>query len=524
MSSERAHGGGEAHDVEAPGLSGVERPVESGTASEQGPAPPVGKRRRRTLRRRLRLLLLPLMGCALLAAVGWWWYSRPAGGEGGPDGSARPGARGQGGGMQGRALVVEVGPVRRGKIEQLLELTGEVVAGESVVIAAAKEGPITYCPWREGDSVTAGEKLIEIDREVHRAEVQAGEAALAVARAKLADLKAGPRPEEIQKAEANVQRWKATLAEARRNHQRHERLMAKNATSQQSLDQAQERMEVAEAELAVAHETLRMLRAGPTPTEVAVQSFAVEEAAARLALAKAHLEECVIAAPFDGIVTKVHVRAGDLATPRSPLMEMYAPASLVVRFTVPEAYAAAVRPGLSLRVMVDALAGRTFSAEVSRVYPQLDPAMRTRTVEARLVQQAEIFPHMFVRLALELHRAGDAVLIPADAVLTGPEGEHFVFVVDEGTARRTDVEIGVEQNRTVQVTDGLEPGRRVVVAGQAALRDGQEVRLAGQGRADDEPAEGKPPAGRGRGKGKGKPGADGTSPTAPLGSGKGAGR
>ncbi len=428
---------------------------------------------------RKRILIIALV--LLVAAVGGAiWYSRSAQSDpSSPQNSAK----------QPKPLLVEVAPVERGDIVQRLELSGEVVAGDSVVIAATKEGPIAYCPWREGDTVTAGDKLVEIDRDVHRAEVQAAEAALAVARAKLADLKAGARPEEIDKAEANVRRWQATLNEARRSYERQEQLIAEDFTSQQSVDQARERMDVAEAELAAAREALGMLKAGPTQTEIAVQESAVEEASARLALTKAHLSECVITAPFDGVITAVHVRPGDLATPRSPLIEMYAPDSLVIRFSVPEAHSSAMRAGLRLRVTLDAMTGRKLTAEVVRVYPQLDASMRTRTVEAKLTESAEIFPYMFARLSLELKRADDAVLAPAEAVLTAPSGERYVFMVDQGKAHRRVIEVGIEQDKTVQILSGLAAGQRVVVAGQAALRDGQAVRVPGQ----DSPGGGKSP-------------------------------
>jgi len=434
-----------------------------------------------TLKKNAKRILLIVLVLVVAAGAGAVWYSLSnQAAELSPENSAK----------RPRPLQVEVQSVQRGEIVQRLQLSGEVVATDSVVIAATKEGPIEYCPWRESDQVTGpsregdtvipGERLIEIDREVHRAEVQTAEATLTVARARLADLKAGARPEEVQKAEANVRRWQATLAEARRSHERQEELIADDFTSQQSVDQARERMEVAQAELAAAQETLRMLKAGPTATEIAVQESAVQEAAARRALARAHLSECVMTAPFDGVITAVHVRPGDLATPRSPLLEMYEPDSLVIRFSVPEAQASAVRPGFRLEVTLDALNGRAFDAEITRVYPQLDEAMRTRTVEAKLTEPAEIVPHMFARLKLELRRADDAVLVPAEAVLTAPTGERYVFVVNQGKAHRQIVELGIEQERTVQVLSGLEPGQHVVVAGQAALRDGQLVRVPGE--------------------------------------------
>jgi membrane fusion protein (multidrug efflux system) len=159
---------------------------------------------------------------------------------------------------------------------------------------------------------------------------------------------------------------------------------------------------------------------------------------------------------------------------------MYAPDSLVIRFSVPEAQGSAVRPGFRLKATLDALNGRAFDAEITRVYPQLDEAMRTRTVEAKLIETAEIVPHMFARLNLELRRADEAVLVPAAAVLTAPTGEHYVFVVNQGKAHRQVVDVGIEQDKTIQAISGLEPGQRVVVAGQAALRDGQTVRVPGQ--------------------------------------------
>ena len=311
---------------------------------------------------------------------------------------------------------VEVKAAQEEEIARTLERTGEVVATESVIIAATKEGPIAYCPWREGDEVKEGEKLIEIDRQVYSAEARQAKAKLEVAKAKLADLKAGTRPEEIDQARAGVRKWQATLEEARTTYERQKRLKSQEFTSQQSVDQARERMEVARAELEDAEEKLRMLKAGSTKTEIAVQEAGVEEAEAEFELARAHLEECLIKAPFDGVIDKVHVRRGDLATPRSPLIEMFDPGSLVVRFSVNEAHAATVTPGLPVKVRLDALPGQIFRGEISRVYPSLEDDLHTRTVEAELAESRDLMPHQFARLILQLEVVENAVIVPVEAV------------------------------------------------------------------------------------------------------------
>ena len=426
------------------------------------------------IKRKRILLILPAV---LLAGAAAAWL---AAGKTPEAGAPKPG-------QGAKAPLVEVQPARVGEMARTLELTGEVVATDAVVIAATKEGPITWCPWREGDDVRAGEKLVEIGREVHRAEVQAARAALVVAEARLADLRAGARAEEIEKAEANVARCQATCAEARKAYERQEQLIKQDFTSQQSVDQAREKVDVADAELRSAQEALRMLKAGPTATELAVQEAAVKEASAKLALAEAHLAECVITAPFDGKITRVHVRPGDLAVPRIPLVEMYAPASLVVRFGVPEASAAAVRPGLRLEAALDALPGRTLTGEVVRAYPQLDSTMRTRTVEAKLAQTSDLMPNQFARVTLQLGSADDAVIIPAQAVIETPQGERIVFVVEAGKAARRKVALGIEEKQSVQVTQGIAPGEQVVVRGNEGLKDGAPVRVAGAGEGPEKP-------------------------------------
>ncbi|MFO7903909.1 MAG: efflux RND transporter periplasmic adaptor subunit [Pirellulaceae bacterium] len=526
-----AHDPADKHGVSESAQSSSIEAEPEGEAAPRGPQQQHGKRRKRVPYR-----AVLLVGVIAIGVGGGWLAIRgtgdgeaansprkSAGQENGksPRGAGSAPGAGKKKGQPAKPMLVEVQAVGRGELAESLKLSGEVVATNSIVVGATKEGPITYCPWREGDSVEQGEKLVEIDREIHRAEVQTAEAALSVARAKLADLKAGARPEEIEKAEANLRRWEATRKHCEGEVARESRLLEHDAASLSSLETWREQLAVAEAELAATRETLQMLKAGPTQTEIAVQSAEVEEAAARLTLAKAHLAECIVTAPFDGVITNVHVRPGDVASPRDPLLEMYAPDSLVVRFAVSEAHGAAMRPGVSAKVTLDALPRQTFSAKITRVYPQLDAEMRTRTVEAKLTEQADIVPHMFARLDVQLQRATNAVLLPAASVMTAPSGADFIFVVEQGKVQRREIKIGLKQEKMVQAVSGIEPGERVVVAGQAALRDGQSVRVAGQGQPDGKSPKEGPAGGRelsGAKSGAGKSGAGSPSPTGKGGS------
>ena len=355
---------------------------------------------------------------------------------------------------------VAVEAARRAPISRVLDLTGETVAVESVVIAATVEGPISYCPWREGDRVeTAADsptKLIEISREVYRAEVKAAEAALEVARAKLDDLMAGTRPEEILKAAETVRELEESATFAKSDLERITQLVESGSLPGEALEKARVEYVAEQAKLSSAKRNLEMLEAGYTRTAIAVQEAVVKEAEAKLELAQARLGECVIYAPFAGTITRVHVRRGDMAAPKAPLLEMADLSSLVIRVAVPEAYTSVVREGLRAEVQLDALPGRTFEAQVTRVYPDLDRRTRTRTVELVLATQVPLMPGMFARVRLVLEAVDEAVTVPLQAVSVTPAGARVVYVVVDGKAAQREVKIGIEQAGRVQVVSGLE--------------------------------------------------------------------
>ncbi len=399
--------------------------------------------------------------------------------------------QGDSAGAKKRVPVVAVEAARQESIARLLDLTGETAAVESVVIAATVEGPISYCPWREGDRVeTAPDqptKLIEINRELYRSEVYAAEAALGVARAKLADLMAGTRPEEILKAAEAVRQLEESASFAKNDLDRVTQLVESGSMPGEVLEKARVEYVAEQAKLSAARRHLEMLEAGYTRTAIAVQEAVVKEAEAKLELAKARLGECVIYAPFSGTITRVHVRSGDMASPKAPLLEMADLSSLVIRVAVPEAYTSTVREGMRAQVQLDALPGRTFEAQIARVYPELDRRMRTRTVELVLAELVPLMPGMFARVRLVFEAVDEAVTVPLQAVGATPAGAPVVYVVVDGKAVQRKVKTGIEQAGRVHVMSGLEAGAKVVVAGLEKLKDGVEVRVPEPGKSAGRP-------------------------------------
>ena len=378
-----------------------------------------------------------------------------------------------------KAPLVRAVAAEQTRLAELLETTGEVVAVNTVILQSTVEGPIAFCPWREGDRVDkVGQKLVEINRPLYRQEVLATEAALAVAQAKLDDLKAGARPEEIAQAKESVRHFEDWTSFAKADLERVRALVDSGSLPGEEAERARVDYVKCQTQFGSATEHLAMLEAGPTVTEIAIAQAAVDETVAKLALTQANLDECLLSAPFAGVVTEVLVRPGDLVTPRTPLLKMMDPSSLVIRFAVPETRAAEIGEGAEAVIRLDAHPGKTFKAKIERLYPALQRNTRTRMAEARILEPVELIPRLFARVSVVVKAADDAIVIPDKAILATPRGEKIVFVVSEGKASKRTVTIGLEQGRRSQVIDGVEAGEMVVIAGNEKLKDGASVQIA----------------------------------------------
>jgi membrane fusion protein (multidrug efflux system) len=123
---------------------------------------------------------------------------------------------------------------------------------------------------------------------------------------------------------------------------------------------------------------------------------------------------------------------------------------------------------------------------IGRVYPYLDPRLRTRPVEISLDKAIPLLPGMFARLQVALSSIDSAVTVPVEALVTKPKGL-VVFVVEDGKAIARLVETGIEAGNRLQIIAGIQPGDKVIVAGNEKLKDGVAVNLAG----DEKPGKGK---------------------------------
>ncbi|MBA2882188.1 membrane fusion protein (multidrug efflux system) [Desulfosalsimonas propionicica] len=201
-----------------------------------------------------------------------------------------------------------------------------------------------------------------------------------------------------------------------------------------------------------------------------------ESARSQLVQAQESAMDHTVSAPWDGVVSRLEVKTGEFVAPRTMLMELYDPDSLVIRAAVPERYAAQIHPDMDVEIRLDAFSGKTFQGRIQKVYPYLDARLRTRTVEIVPEKAIDLLPGMFARLQIILKKHDNAVVVPKDAVFSDSEGP-AVFVVKDQKAVKRRVKTGITEKQGIEITKGVNPDDQVIVAGRQKLKNGDAVAL-----------------------------------------------
>ena len=189
------------------------------------------------------------------------------------------------------------------------------------------------------------------------------------------------------------------------------------------------------------------------------------------------LENSVLLSPINGVVTARNYDVGDMYAMSAPIftVEQISPVKLLVG--VSESDYTKVHKGDAVVITADALPGQAFNGTINRIYPTVDPATRTFTVEVK-VDNADkaLRPGMFARATVTFG-INNSVIIPDVAVVKQQgSGERFVYVLNEdGTVSYTKVVLGRRLGTEYEVLEGLADDAKVVTGGQIRLKDGVKV-------------------------------------------------
>ncbi len=457
--------------------------------------------------------------------------------------AGRPRGRGN------RVVSVQVQEVAVGRLGRRVAATGTLLAQSEVRLMSRAEGQVREVLVREGARVAKAQVLARLDSTIKRIDLALAESDLAAARAKLQKLRAGSRPEEIAAAAAAFAQAKAARARgeaelasmvARRkevdaNARSLGALHEKGVISAQEwrkvtteanrarADVAERRARLAEdaARVRVAEEKLKLARVGARAEDIAMAQAEVGQRLQRVKRLMVEMEYFIVRAPISGVVTERRVEPGDLAVNRAHLFTIARTDTLRARVRVSELDLPLIRKGQGAQIELDAYRGRTFSGQLTRIFPSVDPSARQLIVEVDIENpDFSLRPGLLARVRFDPLLGRSAINLPIHAVIWDGDlrtRTGIVFVVEklrrkragggpggkgapragvaEASVRggerrgregrrgpgfmvvRREVRLGEMIDGRIEILKGLRVGERVVVSATTRLRDKRPVRI-----------------------------------------------
>ena len=239
--------------------------------------------------------------------------------------------------------------LRRRDLDALVSASGKIQPQRQVNVSANTMGRVTRLAVREGERVRAGQFLLEIDPRSLEGELQRGEAGVAAARSSL------------QQARTAVEQVRVTLGLARQNLKRQDELWKEGLTARESLERAQNEVDVREAELRTREQ------------EIQTREEQIKQEQATLATTRYNLSQVIISSPMDGIVTRRNIEEGEnvmvgtMNNAGTVLLTIADMSVIEAEVEVDETDIPAVTLGLEARVTIDAVPDRTFRGRVTEI-------------------------------------------------------------------------------------------------------------------------------------------------------------
>ena len=189
-------------------------------------------------------------------------------------------------------------------------------------------------------------------------------------------------------------------------------------------------------------------------------------------------ENTYVKAKFPGVISAKNYEDGELYSGQA-ILTLTQINVLKALVNVPESYFPLVHKGMSVDVLCDIYPGETFKGSIDIVYPTIDPASHTFQVRIRIPNGGErLRPGMYAYAKLALGKV-EAMVLPYQSVqkLTG-SNERYIYVNDNGVARRVFVKLGERYDDKIEIeSDELNPGEEIVVTGAEKLVDGVKLKI-----------------------------------------------
>lgn len=380
--------------------------------------------------------------------------------------------------LRGTVVAVRAERVMRQNIASVISTNGKIEPVNNFEAHAPAAATVKRVLVNEGDSVKAGQLILELDDADARAQVAKALALLRAAEADVQAVTAGGTKEEVLTTRSQLAKAQAERDEARRNLDAVQKLAQSGGASPAEVEAAKNRLQKTEADAQLLEAKLSGRFSSP---EVAKVQAAAAQARAAYDAAQELLRNSNVRAPFAGTVYQLPVKQGSYVQGGALLAQVATLEKMQVRGFVDEPEIGRLAKGQKVEVRWDAIPGRLWEGTLTRV-PTVVTMVGTRTVGEVTCAidnfDRKLIPSVNVNVSILSARHIDALTVSREAV-HDLDGKRFVYKIVGRKLQTQQVQTGIASLTRVEITDGLTEDAAVALGATNAqpLRNGMEIKV-----------------------------------------------
>ncbi len=404
----------------------------------------------------------------------------------------------------------EIAAVRRGTLVATVSATGPISPLRQAELAFTATGPIVKLPVKQGDTVKAGQVLATLDTRTLEFQLAQAEATLASAQAKLDQLKT-PNPSDVAAAQSSLASAQAALEQVKTPTQ-NDLTMAKadldkaraaldraqadydriggasnpmigmtqqSMTLQQASSDYQKAAAAYNAKVTPSDSQLKQAQANldqaraqllkltdPSPNDLKAAQANVDQARAGRDLAQAQLDNAIIRAPFDGIVTHVDFDQGSFAPAGRTILGVADTSELRVKLNIDETDIAQVKTGQDATIDLDAYPGQALTARVTDVAASATTNQGVVNYIVTVTLNPGDVPvkiGMTANANVVVDRRDNVLIVPNRAIRASNSQRFVTIQSPDGKTQEVEVKLGMANDQDTEIVGGLKEGQQVII-------------------------------------------------------------
>ena len=374
----------------------------------------------------------------------------------------------------------------------VLSATGYVVAHHKINVNSKVTGRVAWIGVEKGDKVKEGQVVVRLEDQEFRALYEQARGGYESAKARLAEMEHGSRPEEIQQAEHNLSEARAIAANDKTTLDRTRDLFSQGVVSNQALDDATARYDSSQQRVNSLAQSFQMSKIGPRSEQIQRARGDLGQAQGQMDYAKSQLDATVIRAPVSGTILERTAEKGELVTaqfasgaeggPRGSVVALADLNDIQVELDIAQDDFAKLGPKQEATVILDAFKDRSYKGAIAEISPEANRQKATVQVKVQIMNpDAYLRPEMNATVQFLANDSKTATrkqvgaFVPTQA-LRDKDGTKFVFIVFNGRTLRRDVHV-LGPRSGGYLVDALVGGESVITSAPADLKDGQKIRI-----------------------------------------------